>query len=148
MATNKLRSSRIRPDHPALPPLPPTRLPPHRTALPPARPRRINNAGSNAYSYDHLFDQSPEDVATIVSTNVLGLLLANRQAVRTIRDQARPGHIFNMDGAGADGRPTPRFAAYGASKAALVSLNQSLAAELVAAGLEDKVRPSSFLWYF
>ena len=27
------------------------------------------------------------------------------------------GHIFNMDGAGADGLPTPQYAAYGATKA-------------------------------
>lgn len=25
-----------------------------------------------------------------------------------MRDQPRGGHIFNMDGAGADGNPTPR----------------------------------------
>ena len=24
-------------------------------------------------------------------------------------NQSRGGHIFNMDGAGADGRPTPRY---------------------------------------
>lgn len=31
------------------------------------------------------------------------------QAIRIMRDQRRGGHIFNMDGAGADGNPTPRY---------------------------------------
>lgn len=31
--------------------------------------------------------------------------------------QPRGGHIFNMDGAGADGLPSPQYAAYGATKA-------------------------------
>ncbi len=36
-----------------------------------------------------------------------------RQAIRVMREQPAGGHIFNMDGAGADGGATPRFAAYG-----------------------------------
>ena len=39
-------------------------------------------------------------------------------------------HIFNMDGAGADGNATPRFAAYGATKRSLAQLGKSLSAEL------------------
>jgi chlorophyll(ide) b reductase len=27
-----------------------------------------------------------------------------------MRNQPRGGHIFNIDGAGSDGRPTPRYA--------------------------------------
>lgn len=41
------------------------------------------------------------------------------QAIRVMQDQSA-GHIFNMDGAGADGNATPRMAAYGASKRSLV----------------------------
>lgn len=47
-----------------------------------------------------------------------------------MRRQKAGGHIFNMDGAGADGNPTPRFAAYGATKRSLGQLNKSLEAEL------------------
>ena len=43
-----------------------------------------------------------------------------------MRDQSSGGHIFNMDGAGADGGATPRFAAYGASKRGLAQLGKSL----------------------
>ena len=52
------------------------------------------------------------------------------QAVRVMRDQPSGGHMFLMDGAGADGNATPRFAAYGATKRSLEQLSKSLAAEL------------------
>lgn len=47
-----------------------------------------------------------------------------------MKDQPTTGHVFNMDGAGADGNPTPRFAAYGASKRGLAQLGGSISAEL------------------
>ena len=43
-----------------------------------------------------------------------------------MRVQTSTGHIFNVDGAGADGNATPRFAAYGASKRGLMQLGKSL----------------------
>lgn len=43
-----------------------------------------------------------------------------------MREQSAGGHIFNMDGAGADGGATPRFAAYGATKRSLAQLSKSL----------------------
>lgn len=46
-----------------------------------------------------------------------------------MRGQPFGGHIFNMDGAGADGNATPRFAAYGASKRGLMQLGKSLQVE-------------------
>lgn len=48
------------------------------------------------------------------------------QAIRIMKEQRSAGHIFNMDGAGADGGATPRFAAYGAAKRGLVQLSKSL----------------------
>lgn len=51
-----------------------------------------------------------------------------------MKDQDRGGHIFNMDGAGADGGATPRFAAYGATKRCLSQLGTSLQAELADVG--------------
>lgn len=48
------------------------------------------------------------------------------KAIRVMRDQRAGGHIFNMDGAGADGGATPRFAAYGATKRGLMQLSKSL----------------------
>ena len=47
-----------------------------------------------------------------------------------MKAQKSVGHIFNMDGAGADGNATPRFAAYGATKRSLAQLGKSLQADL------------------
>ncbi|XP_048569091.1 chlorophyll(ide) b reductase NOL, chloroplastic-like isoform X3 [Triticum urartu] len=75
----------------------------------------INNAGSNAYSYKPLVETSDEALI---------------EAINMMWNQPRGGHIFNIDGAGSDGRPTPRFAAYGATKRSVVHLTKSLQAEL------------------
>ncbi|PIA54075.1 hypothetical protein AQUCO_00900566v1 [Aquilegia coerulea] len=90
----------------------------------------INNAGSNAYSYRPLAETSDEDLIEVVTTNTLGLMICCREAINMMLNQPRGGHIFNMDGAGSDGRPTPRFAAYGATKRSVVHLTKSLQAEL------------------
>ncbi|CAI9096923.1 OLC1v1033186C1 [Oldenlandia corymbosa var. corymbosa] len=90
----------------------------------------INNAGSNAYSYKPLAEASDEDLMEVVSTNTLGLMICCREAIKMMLNQSRGGHIFNIDGAGSDGRPTPRFAAYGATKRSVVHLTKSLQAEL------------------
>jgi chlorophyll(ide) b reductase len=47
----------------------------------------------------------------------------------TSPQQLRTGHVFNMDGAGADGSATANYAAYGATKAGIAHLMESLAAE-------------------
>jgi chlorophyll(ide) b reductase len=64
-----------------------------------------------------LVDAKPEQIVEVVTTNLLGSLLATRAAIQVMGEQATAGHIFNVDGAGADGAPTPQYAAYGATKA-------------------------------
>jgi short chain dehydrogenase len=64
-----------------------------------------------------LVDAKPEQVVEVVTTNLLGSLLATRAAIQVMGEQPTAGHIFNVDGAGADGAPTPQYAAYGATKA-------------------------------
>jgi chlorophyll(ide) b reductase len=99
----------------------------------------INNAGSNAYAFKPLIEQTPEEIQSITDTNILGSLLCCRQAITLMSQQPGRGHIFLMDGAGADGGPTPRFAAYGATKRSLQQLSKSLSAELRSAKLQDKI---------
>ena len=62
-------------------------------------------------------DSSPEQLQRVVTTNMAGTLLCTRAAMKVMQKQDSGGHIFNMDGAGADGMPTPQYAAYGATKA-------------------------------
>lgn len=38
--------------------------------------------------------------------------VAGFQAINMMLSQPRGGHIFNIDGAGSDGRPTPRCACF------------------------------------
>ena len=95
----------------------------------------INNAGTNGYAFKPLMEQNEEEIVSIVETNVLGVMVGMKEAIRVMRQQPQGGHIFNMDGAGADGGATPRFAAYGATKRSLEQLSKSLRAELRFAGL-------------
>jgi chlorophyll(ide) b reductase len=97
----------------------------------------INNAGTNSYTFKPLMEQEAEEIAAVVQTNVLGVLLGCREAIKVMRKQSQGGHIFNMDGAGADGGATPRFAAYGATKRSLDQLGKSLRAELQFAGVRN-----------
>lgn len=97
----------------------------------------INNAGTNAYTFKPLIHQTEEELASVVQTNLLGILLCCKEAIRVMRQQEVAGHIFNMDGAGANGGATPRFAAYGATKRSLEQLGKSLRAELKSAGITN-----------
>lgn len=62
----------------------------------------------------------------IVNTNLLGSLLCTRHAINLMENQCSGGHVFNTEGAGSDFSPTPNYAAYGATKAAIRQLTDSL----------------------
>uniref|UniRef100_A0A383VKF8 Chlorophyll b reductase n=1 Tax=Tetradesmus obliquus TaxID=3088 RepID=A0A383VKF8_TETOB len=89
----------------------------------------ICNAGYSG-SFKHFLDQEPETIEAVVKTNLLGTLLCSREAAKLMLGQQLGGHIFIMDGAGADGSATPQYAAYGATKASFPQLAASLRAEL------------------
>nr|POE50469.1 putative chlorophyll(ide) b reductase nyc1, chloroplastic [Quercus suber] len=88
----------------------------------------INNAGTNK-GFRPLLQFSDEDVKQIVSTNMVGSLLCTREAMRVMKNQAKGGHIFNMDGAGSGGSSTPLTAVYGSTKCGLRQLQASLLKE-------------------
>ena len=98
----------------------------------------LNNAGA-VTAKRLLADVAPDDIASVVGTNVLGSLLGSREAVRVMRRQpaaATPRyHIFNA-GFSAWGAAFSKSAAtHKATKAALSQLSRSLAEELAAEGL-------------
>lgn len=85
----------------------------------------INNAGIRR---DAPFSkQSPEDWTAVIDTNLTGGWRCCRAALPVMRRQGR-GHIVNISSHTAR-HGVPGQAAYGASKAALLALTQSLAAE-------------------
>jgi NAD(P)-dependent dehydrogenase (short-subunit alcohol dehydrogenase family) len=89
----------------------------------------VNNAGY-ALGNSRLADLPPGEIETMVRTNVLGTLLACRTAVNGMLAAGRPGAIYNLYGAGADGAYVPGMTGYGTSKAAVRYLTDSLAREL------------------
>lgn len=89
-------------------------------------------------SFKPFLEATEEDLQAVARTNLRGALLCSRAAIRAMTQsprQRRLGHVFNMDGAGADGLPTANYAAYGATKAGIAHLAESLAAEARAHGL-------------
>ncbi|EFJ51061.1 hypothetical protein VOLCADRAFT_103703 [Volvox carteri f. nagariensis] len=89
----------------------------------------VNNAGYSG-AFQVLLDQRDEQIEQVVRTNLLGTLLSTRQAISLFSRQPGGGHVFNVDGAGADGFPTPNYAAYGATKAGVTHLTATLQREL------------------
>lgn len=98
----------------------------------------VNNAAESG-SYAAFVSRVGGDAAeSVLRTNVLGVMHCSHAALETFRDQQlskepanrRMGHLFNVSGAGSDGRATPNFAAYGASKAAVAQFTRSLRAEV------------------
>jgi NAD(P)-dependent dehydrogenase (short-subunit alcohol dehydrogenase family) len=98
-------------------------------------------------SFKPFLEASADDLQSVTQTNLRGALLCTRAAIRAmaaspLRDERR-GHIFNMDGAGADGLPTANYAAYGATKAGIAHIMASLTAECNAANLNIGVHTLS-----
>lgn len=83
----------------------------------------INNAGVPGESGTFLKDVTPGSLKTVVETNLLGTLYGCKAAIPCM---ASGGHIFNMDGYGANGMSTPGMAAYGATKRGIPQLTESL----------------------
>lgn len=85
----------------------------------------VNNAGGSPYAPS--VDVSPRLVASVVALNLLGPFYC-AQAANAVLQQGDGGAIVNV-GSVSGMRPSPGTAAYGAAKAGLVSLTESLAVE-------------------
>lgn len=80
-----------------------------------------------------LLDTTSANLVTTFTINVFAMLLLSREFVRIV--QGRPGKILNIAStAGITSRPG--WVAYAASKAAVVSLSQTLADELAGTGIK------------
>jgi NAD(P)-dependent dehydrogenase (short-subunit alcohol dehydrogenase family) len=87
----------------------------------------VNNAGAIHPARD-LVDFAPEDWRSVIEVNLVAPAMLARAAVPAMRKAGR-GHIINVSSIG--GRKGARGrSAYRASKAALINLTESLAAEL------------------
>jgi chlorophyll(ide) b reductase len=95
----------------------------------------LHNAGAAQPENKPLVDTDPADIERVVLTNSLGTLITVRAAMREMAGSPRGGHIFLMDGAGADGMVTANFATYGYTKAGVPQLLGSLKREAKGTGL-------------
>jgi NAD(P)-dependent dehydrogenase (short-subunit alcohol dehydrogenase family) len=86
----------------------------------------VNNAGGSPYADSATV--SPRFSEAIIKLNLLAPLFVAQAANRVMQDQPDGGAIVNI--ASVSGvRPTPGTAAYGAAKAGLLNLTQTLAVE-------------------
>ena len=93
----------------------------------------VNNAGiTGPIGPTHEIDGGAWERA--IRVNLSGCFLCTRYALPHMIEQ-RAGKIINLSGGGAVG-PRPRFGAYSASKAALVRLTETVAAEVAEYGID------------
>ncbi|WP_448212037.1 SDR family NAD(P)-dependent oxidoreductase [Colwellia sp. MEBiC06753] len=88
----------------------------------------INNAGMSIKRLP-LEQQSADDLANIVNTNLTGVLLANKVALKQMKKQ-NFGQIWNMEGFGSNGAVQAGMAAYGATKRGVNYIIKSLQKEV------------------
>lgn len=86
----------------------------------------VNNAGGSPYAL--AADASPKFHEKIVTLNLLGMLHVSQRANAVMQNQPDGGAIVSISSVSGR-RPTPGTAAYGAAKAGVESLTQTLAVE-------------------
>lgn len=87
----------------------------------------VNNAGL-ALTGESVSTLAEANFRRMLDINLVGTLFGCQVAIAGMKE--RGGAIYNMLGAGADGMPVPRMAGYATSKAAVMFLTRSLAAEV------------------
>ncbi|WEX09821.1 SDR family oxidoreductase [Chelativorans sp. AA-79] len=92
----------------------------------------VNNAAWHGSRVSFL-DSSDEDWEQVFATNVTAVAVLSRAAARDMRGR-RSGSIVNIASVQVD-LPVPSYAAYVASKGAIVSLTRALAVELAPEGI-------------
>jgi NAD(P)-dependent dehydrogenase (short-subunit alcohol dehydrogenase family) len=90
-----------------------------------------NNAGIGTTA--PLFDETEEDYYTVMDTNIKGTFLCMKYEIREMMKNKR-GVIINASSAASE-IPVPTHSFYNASKAAIISLTQTAAAEVAQFGI-------------
>ena len=93
----------------------------------------INNAG--AFRWESFTEHSMDSFDLIMGVNLRGPFLTCQAAIKYWTDNDRTGQIVNVSSRGGAFANSPRMAAYSASKAAVIGLARSLAADLAGTGI-------------
>lgn len=92
----------------------------------------VNNAGIGLSG--SFFDTTPEEWRRVIDVNLMGVVHGCRLFGKQMTERDKGGHIVNVASAAAY-LPTRALPAYGASKAAVLMLGESLRAELAGRGI-------------
>ena len=87
----------------------------------------INNAGI-AHPQLDFWEHSPEQIETVVETNVVGAMNGAKVALREMLEQGS-GYLYNMEGLGSNGRRVAGLTLYGSTKYSLRYLTDALVEE-------------------
>ena len=88
----------------------------------------INNAGISHLQVPY-WELSPEEIARIISTNIIGLMNGCTTAIKGMRQQGH-GDIYNMEGLGSNGMKIKGLSVYGTTKAAVKYFSEALRKEV------------------
>eukprot|EP00470_Lotharella_oceanica_P015177 CAMPEP_0170179304 /NCGR_PEP_ID=MMETSP0040_2-20121228/17246_1 /TAXON_ID=641309 /ORGANISM="Lotharella oceanica, Strain CCMP622" /LENGTH=258 /DNA_ID=CAMNT_0010423311 /DNA_START=108 /DNA_END=884 /DNA_ORIENTATION=+ len=90
----------------------------------------VNNAGVTHRTKAPIDEVKVEEIQGVVETNLFGTVYGCRAAIRSMKAEGKnTGTIFNVDGFGSRGNPSPGNVGYGLSKAAIPQLTKSLSKE-------------------
>ncbi len=84
----------------------------------------INNAGVSIVR-SPLWEQSDDELASLVATNLTGALLGSKVAIRNMIEQ-QSGQVWNTEGFGSDGATQSGMVAYGSTKRAVRYMQKGL----------------------
>lgn len=97
----------------------------------------VNNAGITKKGT--IIDGDTEIWTTVMNTNVMGLAIATREAIKSMRDNNIDGHVIHINSiAGHKVTPLTKTNMYSASKFAVTAITETLRQELIA--LNSKIR--------
>jgi NAD(P)-dependent dehydrogenase (short-subunit alcohol dehydrogenase family) len=93
----------------------------------------INNAGVG-HAQREFWTEPPEEIRSVVETNIAGLMYGARIALSGMREQGF-GSLYNMEGLGSDGRKVDGLTLYGSTKSCVRYLTGALAEEVKGSGV-------------
>ena len=100
----------------------------------------VNNAGV-AYTMRTIAETTPDEVATMVSTNMLGTINGAQVALRGM-SAGNGGQLFNILGGGSDGSVRPGMGVYSSTKRGLDMFTKALVKEVDGTNVRvGQVRP-------
>lgn len=100
----------------------------------------VNNAGV-AYTMRTIAETTPDEVSTMVSTNMLGTIYGSQVALRGLSANGG-GQLFNVLGGGSDGTVRPGMGVYSTTKRGLDMFTKALVKEVDSTNVRvGQVRP-------